>query len=1165
MEQFAKMLPKLKKFQDYIEDVNKSNFPINISGLSDSAKAHFIYATRFYSKRPVLVMTYNEIELKKLQKDLSFFEDDDIMVFPKNEIVYYDVDAMNKDATMDRLNLFSKLYNSHNIIALTTIEAMMQKTVNKNLLFENVLHIEIGSEFSLDDVIGKLVDIGFERSDLCDGKGLFSVRGGIIDVFPITEKNPIRIEFWGDEIDSIRTFDASSQRSIESIKQVSIFPVEEFLVDKTRLNEIASNIELAYSKQISNYSNIKKDIEDIKDGNIKNKVEKYFEYFFEKYSAPIDYFPKDCIIFVDEPVRIKSKAQSVEYENKEIIEQYIEKYGYTPSYTSLMSSFSEVAINLEEINAINLFRIDENMLAKRNGYSFSCREVNFFRGDVDIFLQEVKKSKELGNEIIILGGVASKCRELSQLFTTHDINNIVLDKDNVNLLDNLVSNDKNVNYPIFIMQGYLSSGYVFEDNKILILAGEDNQVIKEKKRSYKPKAFDEGKKVIFADLRVGDYVVHSTHGIGKYIGIHTLNIDNIRKDYIKIEYRDNDILYIPTNQLDSIRKYMSGDEDTKPKLNRLGSKDFEKTKERVKKSLRDIAKGLIELYAKRSKQVGYKFGPDTVWQGDFEESFPYQETDDQLRCISEVKADMESDKPMDRLLCGDVGYGKTEVAIRAAFKACMDSKQVAYLCPTTVLAQQQYDTFAERMKDYPIRVAVLNRFKTTKQKNEIVKDLINGDIDILIGTHRILSKDVVFKNLGLLIIDEEHRFGVAHKEKIKELKNNIDVLTMTATPIPRTLHMSIVGIRDMSVIYDPPQNRKPIQTFVLEYDADVIKEAIIKELERKGQVFYLYNKVEDIEEKASEISKLVPEARVAFAHGQMTGKEIEQIMEDFALKEIDVLVCTTIMESGIDVPNANTMIIENADRLGLAQLYQIRGRVGRSDKVAYAYITYKRNKILSEISEKRLKAIKEFTEFGSGFKIALRDLEIRGAGNILGAEQSGHMESVGYEMYTHLLEEAVRELQGLDVETENEIVIDLKVSAFIPDEYININSQKIEAYQDIANIKDEEQISEICDELIDRYGEMPDKMFNLIEIARIKCYAKKVNIIKMSQSNDKITFTFANNKCFTQENIQKLIETYNRNISISGENTPVVTFKLQTISESDTLKNVLKFLKILAV
>ena len=1164
MEQLAKILPKLKKFQDYIEDVNKSNFPINLSGLSESAKAHFIYATRFYTERPIVVVTYNEIELKKMQKDLDFFTDESIQVFPKREIVYYDIDTMNKDVTMERLKVFSKLYNSEKTIILTTIEAMMQKTIEKHKLFAGVLHLEVGKEYSLDNIKEKLVSIGYERVDLCDGKGTFAIRGGIIDVFPLTEKDPIRIEFWGDEIDSLRVYDAISQRSIGTVNQISIFPVEEFLVDKSDLAVVSEKIEKYGNEKnrASSFPNILEDAEEIKQGNYQNKIEKYFEYFYDKFSSLSDYFSKDTIIFIDEPMRIKSKAQSIEYENKEIIEQYLEKYGVTPSYTANMAGFSEIVINLEELNSINLYRIDENMLAKRNGYSFNCREVNFFRGNVDLFVQEVQESRARGEKLLVLESTPSKCKALATMLLEHNINAGVLQNNETSLFENAIESYNASEVPVMIMQGDLSSGYSLEDINLVIVAGEDNSVIREKKRSYKPKAFQEGTKVVFADLKVGDFVVHSSHGIGKYIGIHSLVIDNVRKDYIKIQYKDDDVLYVPTDQLENIRKYMGGDEDSKPKLNKLGSKDFEKTKAKVKQSLRDIAKGLIELYAKRSTQVGYKFSQDTVWQDDFEESFPYQETDDQLRCIEEVKRDMESERPMDRLLCGDVGYGKTEVAIRAAFKACMDSKQVAYLCPTTVLAQQQYETFRDRMKEYPIKVAVLNRFKTTKQKNEIVKKLKNGEIDILIGTHRILGKDVVFKDLGLLIIDEEHRFGVTHKEKIKELKNNIDVLTMTATPIPRTLHMSIVGIRDMSVIYDPPQNRKPIQTYVLEYDVDVIKEAIIKELERSGQTFYLFNKVESIEEKAKEISRLVPEARVAFAHGKMTGKEIENIMEDFAMHNIDVLICTTIMESGIDIPNANTMIIEDADRLGLAQLYQIRGRVGRSDKTAYAYITYKKNKILSEVSEKRLKAIKEFTEFGSGFKIALRDLEIRGAGNILGAEQSGHMESVGYEMYTHLLEESVKELQGEDYVKPIEVLIDLKVSAFISDEYISNNAQKIEAYQDIANITDEAQISEVCDELIDRYGEMPAEMFNLLEVARIKCYARAIRVLKIVQSGSNVVFTFNDSEFITDDMIQILIDNFKKRIFFSGETIPIVTLKLQSNSESDTLKDVLKFLKI---
>ena len=623
-----------------------------------------------------------------------------------------------------------------------------------------------------------------------------------------------------------------------------------------------------------------------------------------------------------------------------------------------------------------------------------------------------------------------------------------------------------------------------------------------------------------------------------------------------MKYKDGDILYIPTSSLDNIRKYI-GSGDGAPKITRLGSKEWENTKSKVKNNLREVAKELIELYAKRQHSKGYSFSKDTVWQTEFEDSFPYVETDDQIRCIEEVKKDMESEKPMDRLLCGDVGYGKTEVAIRGAFKACMDQKQVAYLVPTTILAQQQYDSFKERMEKFPIRVALLNRFKTKKEQTEIAKKIKQGEIDVVIGTHRLLSKDIEFKNLGLLIIDEEHRFGVKDKEKIKELKTNVDVLTMTATPIPRTLHMSILGIRDMSVIYEPPQNRKPVQTYVLEYDDEIVKEAITKELEHEGQVFYLYNNVEGIERKANKLQELVPEAKIGIAHGKMTGRELEEIMQDFINKKINVLVCTTILESGIDIPNANSIVVENADRLGLAQLYQIRGRVGRSDKQGYAYIMYKKDKLLSEIADKRLKAIKEFTEFGSGFKIAMRDLEIRGAGSILGEMQHGHMEQVGYDMYCKLLDQVVSEMKGIEVQEEIDVQLELNVSSYIPDEYIEDSNQKIEIYQAIALCKNEEELKDITDSIIDRYGNMPKEIEKLIDIARIRNMCRDKNIIKIAQKTNKVIFYF-DEKLFDFQVVDELIKKYGMRIKFSPAKNPYVTYILKDIN--DILKEIKKFL-----
>ena len=705
--------------------------------------------------------------------------------------------------------------------------------------------------------------------------------------------------------------------------------------------------------------------------------------------------------------------------------------------------------------------------------------------------------------------------------------------------------------------GKLSAGYEnYEINQLVISADELIDAAR-KKKSIASQAYKEGEKVVFADLKIGDYVVHKNYGIGIYIGVNTIKADNTIKDYIKIKYQNDDILYVPTNQLDAIRKYIGGDA-LNPQINKLGSKDWSNTKAKVKKNLREVARELIELYAKREKAKGFSFGKDTPWQTQFEESFPYQETDDQLRCIEEIKKDMENPRPMDRLLCGDVGYGKTEVAIRAAFKAVMDQKQVAYLVPTTVLAQQQYEEFKNRMKDFPIKVEILNRFKSAKYQKEVIRKLSLGEVDIVIGTHRLLSKDVEFKDIGLLIIDEEHRFGVKAKEKIKEYKATIDVLTMTATPIPRTLHMSIVGIRDMSVIYEPPQNRKPVQTYVLEYDEEVIKEAITKELERNGQVFYIYNKVEDIERKANQISNLIPEAIVDYAHGRMTGTEIEDIMEDFTSHKTNVLVCTTILESGIDIPNANTIIVENADRMGLAQLYQIRGRVGRSDKQGYAYITYKRDKMLSEIADKRLKAIKEFTEFGSGFKIAMRDLEIRGAGSLLGEIQSGHLEQVGYDTYCNLLDEVVKEMQGINVEEDIDLQIDLKVSSYIPDEYIKDPGQKIEIYQDIALCKKEEDIQNVIDEIIDRFGNMPPELENLLEIARIKYLSKPYYISKIASKKTAVTITFEKSKL--EIDIAKLVQKYKNKIKFSAGVKPTITLEIGTTNERQILNDVKEFL-----
>ena len=956
------------KFTEFIEDIKNKKGPICVSGLSDVYKAQLIGATKENLKNTCLIITYNEIQAKKIYDDVKQFEKN-TFIFNKKDIVTYDYEVESYDNLYERIKVLNEL--NKKCIVITTIEAAMQKMIPKEVLYKNKIKLKVGDTIDTEELKEKLISMGYERTELTEGNGQFCIRGGIIDI-SISENLGVRIELWGDDIDSIRYFNLSSQRSTEMAEKVEIIPLHEYLLEtdkETVCNKILDN---NYTEK--QQENAEEDVRKIKEESYVSKVDKYIDYFYSKTETILDYLPQDTIILIDEKSKVEARKENIKNDYDNLIKSLIEKDKIIPQ----IIKNSKISESLEEnINLSNTIYLENQDKAKKIAqieYNFNNRQINYFKSEIESFVKDINNNLVQNKEVIILVENKEKAKKLSKILTDFNVLNSINEKN-----ADIIKNKENIAH---IEIGKLSSGFEDIDNKLIVI--DANNVIdsdKRKKRSTHS-SFKEGEKVVFADLKAGDFVVHKNHGIGEFIGVNTITADGVTKDYIKIKYKNDDVLYVPTNQLDTIRKFVGGGERI-PKVNRLGGKEWEQTKARVKKNLREVAKELIELYAKRQKVQGYAFSKDTPWQTQFENSFPYQETDDQLRCIEEVKKDMEMPKPMDRLLCGDVGYGKTEVAIRAAFKAVMDQKQVAYLVPTTVLADQQYESFKERMEEFPIRVEVLNRFKTKKEQNAIIKKLKLGEVDVVIGTHRLLSKDVEFKDLGLLIIDEEHRFGVKAKEKIKEYKTNVDVLTMTATPIPRTLHMSIVGVRDMSIIYEPPQNRKPVQTYVIEYDEEVVKEAITKELERGGQVFYLFNNVEGIERKAIEISNLVPEAKVSYAHGKMTGNQLEDIMKEFIDGETNVLVCTTILESGIDIPNANTIIVENADRLGLAQLYQIRGRVGRSGTQAYAYITYKRAKILSEVSDKRLKAIKEFTQFGSGFKIAMRDLEIRGAGSLL--------------------------------------------------------------------------------------------------------------------------------------------------------------------------------------
>ena len=1174
-------LEKLYKFKELAKQIEEKQTPINISGLEFVGKSHIISGISDTSKKPICIITYNELQAKQMVKDLNFFTDK-IEYFGKREIASYDYIAESKDLPYERIDVLNKIYNKDVSIVVTTIEAIMQSIIPKEMLYKNIVKFNTGSIFEVKGFKGRrdlntlkqlLVLLGYERNDLVENRGQFSIRGGICDI-GLSEKTGVRIEFWGDEVDSIRYFNISSQRTTEMTDNVIIYPAHEYLLEYDmdekilpEYSEIATKInEKIKDKYINSDNvneklkqNIETDLELIQNGEYISKIDKYFEEFYKNKSNFIDYLSENYLILVDENLKINQRIENIIIENNNLIKSLTEKERFIPEIIYKISEFNKEEWN-ELYKVHQTIYLDENSASSSNKFEFMYRQINFFKSETEMLIDDLKKWINEKKEVVILAGNKENGPKISKLLLEKGINSNTLGID---------ENDEQIPASwnkglVQILEGGLSSGFEFYELNLVVVSMADafESGVKKRKAST---TFKQSEKVVFADLKQGDIVVHRTHGIGQFVGVNTIDANGVTKDYIKIKYKNDDMLYVPTNNLDNVRKYIGGG-DSAPKLNKLGSKEWTNTKDKVKKNLREVAKDLIELYAKRQKMKGYAYSKDTEWQRQFEGEFPYQETDDQLRCIEEVKKDMENSRPMDRLLCGDVGYGKTEVAIRAAFKAVMDHKQVAYLVPTTVLANQQYEGFKKRMENFAINVEVLNRFRTKKEQEQIIKKLKLGEVDVVVGTHRLLSQDVEFKDLGLLIIDEEHRFGVKDKEKIKKLKTSVDVLTMTATPIPRTLHMSILGVRDMSVIYEPPQNRRPVQTYVLEYDAEVIKEAITKELERGGQVYYLYNNVENISKKALDISELVPEAKVDFAHGKMTGREIEDIMQRFINGEINVLVCTTILESGIDIPNANTIIVENADRLGLAQLYQIRGRVGRSNKQAYAYVTYKRDKLLSEVADKRLKAIREFTEFGSGFKIAMRDLEIRGAGSLLGEIQHGHMEQVGYDTYCNLLDQVVKEMQGIEIEEEQEIQIDINISSYIPDSYIDSSSQKIEVYQNIALCRTEADIQNVIDEIIDRYGAMPKELENLIEVARIKELCRKAGVVKVSQKKNMITnsqnlvFYYDKDK-YNPEIVDKLIKKYGYDIKFSTGIEPYVTLRIGNLKDKELIEKIKEFIK----
>lgn len=1097
-------LGELADFQEIRRAEKKGKGILQIAGCVNTQKTHLMYALGDGFEYRVIAFSSEE-KAKKAYEEYRIFTDQ-VYLYPARDLLFYHADIKGKTLTDQRMEVLRALIEKkeqESIAVITTMDAFLDGLPRPEEIRNQKITIDTDSTLDLTRLERELAELGYERESQIEGPGQFAVRGGIIDVFPLTEELPVRIELWGDEIDSIRSFDVESQRSVENLDGITIYPASENW--KTGLGAVS-----------------------------------FLEYFPEEKS----------ILFLDEPQHLQEAAETVEQEYFQSRENRIEA-GVEEGEDSLtVFQVKDIIGQMNCYSGIGLTTLESKcgMFHVRQTYSIQAKSVNPYNNSFELLTRDLKRLKRSGYRVVLLSASRTRAKRLAEDLRDYDLSSFYSD-----------DMEREVNPgEIMAASGYAAEGYEYPMLKFMVISESD--IFGRKKKKKRRRRYEGQKIQDFAELKPGDYVVHENHGIGVYQGIEKIEVDKIVKDYMKISYAEGGVLYIPVAQMDLIQKY-AGADAKKPRLNKLGTVQWGKTKSQVKKAVQAVAEDLVKLYATRQQSEGFVYGPDTVWQKEFEEMFPFEETEDQLQAIEDTKHDMESTKIMDRLVCGDVGYGKTEIAIRAAFKAVQEGKQVVFLVPTTILAQQHYNTFVQRLKDFPVRIDLLCRFRTSYQQKKTVEDLKKGLVDIVIGTHRVLSKDVEFKDLGLLIIDEEQRFGVTHKEKIKKLRENIDVLTLTATPIPRTLHMSLIGIRDMSVLEEAPQDRMPIQTYVMEYNDEMVREAIERELSREGQVYYVYNRVSDIADVAGKIQQLVPEANVSFAHGQMRERELEDIMYDFINGDIDVLVSTTIIETGLDIPNANTMIIQDADRFGLSQLYQLRGRVGRSNRMAYAFLLYRRDKLLKEVAEKRLSAIREFTDLGSGIKIAMRDLEIRGAGNLLGEAQSGHMEAVGYDLYCKMLNEAVLRLKGGEVEESFNTSIDLNIDAYIPESYIRNEYQKLDIYKRIAAIENEEELDDMTEELIDRFGDIPKKVQQLLHIAALKALAHSAYVTAVEQKGDSIRFTMYERAKIDPQKIPALLAAYRNSLVFRTEEPPYFLYQKRGRSGKETAENVLETVK----
>ena len=1245
-------LMELKEYEDLQQAILKGKGPVQATGTLDSQKVHLMYRLG-QSFRWKLVVTYDETRAREIYEDYRNFTKQ-VWLYPAKDLLFYAADIHGNLMTKQRMQVLKAIMEEKEGVVVTTLDGLMDHLLPLSHMEEQTIWVEAGQQLDLAWMKEQLVRLGYERTGQVDGMGQFSVRGGIVDIFPLTEEFPVRIELWDDEVDSIRSFDLESQRSIEQLEYVRLYPAQEAVLTRSQIEDGIERLrkESEESRKVFRkngkleeghriFSLIEEFTENLKDGCFPGSLDGYINYFCPDTVSFLRYFPeKDTLLFLDEPVRLQEKGNAVETEFRESMSQRLEKGYLLGGQTGLLYGAKEILAGLQRGATVYLTGLDQRLpgFAVKDKFAFTVKNVNSYQNGFDFLIKDLTAWKREGYRVILLTASRTRAGRLARDLRDYELNAFSVEPESgsgfgpgtrvgtgfgpgpetgssagfgltagagagpdaearaksgadagrqpgigqdadrqTRQYENSQDESQDAFSPgmdmaeakvqpgqILVTYGNLHRGFEYPLLKLVIITEGDLFGVEKKRRKRKKAAYEGTKIASFSDLAVGDYVVHEDHGLGIYLGIEKIQRDRVTKDYLKIEYGDGGKLYIPATRLDRIQKY-AGSQAKAPKLNKLGSPEWKKTKTKVKKEVQQIARDLVELYAARQATDGYQYGPDTVWQREFEELFPYEETEDQLDAIQSAKKDMESRKIMDRLICGDVGYGKTEVALRVAFKAVQESRQVVYLVPTTILAQQHYNTFVQRMKDFPVRVDMLSRFRTQAQQKKTLEDLRKGMVDIVIGTHRVLSKDVQFKNLGLLIIDEEQRFGVTHKEKIKKLKENVDVLTLTATPIPRTLHMSLVGIRDMSVLEEPPVDRLPIQTYVMEYNEEMVREAIQRELSRNGQVYYVYNRVNDIEELAGRIQKLVPEANVVYAHGQMSERQLERIMSDFVNGEIDVLVSTTIIESGLDIPNANTMIIHDADRMGLSQLYQLRGRVGRSSRTSYAFLMYRRDKILREEAEKRLQAIREFTELGSGIKIAMRDLEIRGAGNVLGAEQHGHMDAVGYDLYCKLLNQAVLALKGQKDRDEEdfETAVECDIDAYIPADYIKNEYQKLDIYKRISAIENEEEEFDMRDELIDRFGDIPKSVENLLTIAAMKAMAHQVYVTEAAIGRNEFKLSFYPKAKLNPEAITRVVADYQGRLTMSFQDAPVLLWKSRekNVTVADMVGQVKEVLK----